>query len=297
MNVYDMINTRIMELLQQNIVPWHRPWNNQTSFPMNLISKRPYKGINVWLTACQQYESPYWLTYKQATELGGHVKRGMKSTPVIYFQMLDKKDSVSTDGDTGTNGKIPLLKYYSVFNTDQCEGITIPELPTTTTIFNPIQTAEEIIFNMPNKPLIQHMGNKATYNVRTDTVTLPPQTAFESPEEYYSTAYHELTHATMAEHRLNRKASIQVHKFGDEDYSKEELVAEMGAAFLCGHTGIGQKTLINSVAYLQGWLKALKNDKTLLIHAAAQGQKAADYILNLHPDHQEEPPAILSSMR
>ena len=116
MNVYDMINSRILELLGTGTIPWHRPWNSQASVPKNLISKKPYRGINVWLTACQQYESPYWLTYKQTTELGGHVKRGMKSTPVIYFQMLDKKDSVSTDGETSTNGKIPLLKYYSVFN-------------------------------------------------------------------------------------------------------------------------------------------------------------------------------------
>jgi len=288
MNVYDMINNRIMELLSQGTIPWRKPWNSQANFPKNLISKKHYKGINVWLTACQQYESPYWLTFKQATELGGHVKRGMKSTPVIYFQMLDKKDAVSTDGETSTNGKIPLLKYYSVFNTDQCEGIPVPELPTTTSIFNPIQKAEEIIANMPNLPLIQHMGNKATYNVRTDTITLPAQTAFESPEEYYSTCFHELTHSTMAEHRLNRKASIQVHKFGDEEYSKEELVAEMGAAFLCGHTGIEQKTLTNSVAYLQGWMKSLQNDKTILISSASLGQKAADYILNVQPEVQEE---------
>ena len=131
------------------------------------------------------------------------------------------------------------------------------------------------------KPLIQHMGNRACYNPRSDTVTLPLQTAFQSPEEYYSTAFHELTHSTMHEDRLNRKVTGQVHTFGDEEYSKEELVAECGASFLCGHAGIVQRTIENSAAYLAGWLKALKNDRTLLIHAAAQAQKASDYILNV----------------
>ncbi len=285
MNVYDLINARIIELLSQQLIPWHRPWNTQSNYPKNLVSKKPYRGINVWLTACHNYSSPYWVTFKQATELGGHVRKGMKSTPVIYFQMLDKVDTT----EEGANGKIPLLRYYSVFNSEQCEGITVPDPITSASIFDPIQKSETIIACMPAKPLIQHLGNKATYNVRTDTVTLPPPAAFAVAEEYYCTAYHELIHSTMAEHRLNRKASVQLHKFGDEEYSKEELVAEMGASFLCGHSGIENTTIENSAAYLAGWLKALKGDRTLLVHAAALAQKAADYILNItHHEDQSE---------
>jgi antirestriction protein ArdC len=142
-----------------------------------------------------------------------------------------------------------------------------------------LSTSTEKIMYFHNKPLIQHMGNRAYYNPLSDTVTLPPQIAFQSPEKYYATCFHELTHSTMHEDRLNRKVTAQVHSWGDEAYSKEELVAEMGASFLCGHTGIENMTIENSAAYLAGWLKALKNDRTLLIHAAAQAQKASDYIM------------------
>ncbi len=173
-----------------------------------------------------------------------------------------------------------MLRFYNLFNIEQTEGIAVPPATESNNPFTPIEQAELVIFNMPHKPLIQHMGNRATYNVRTDTVTLPQKHTFDSEEEYYSTAYHELCHSTMAEHRLNRRASIQVHKFGDEEYSKEELVAECGAAFLCGYSDIHNSTINNSVAYLQGWLRALKNDRTLLVHAAALAQKACDYILN-----------------
>ena len=134
---------------------------------------------------------------------------------------------------------------------------------------------------MPNKPLIEHMGNRAYYDPRHDAITLPKLTSFESAEEYYSTAFHELSHSTMHESRLDRKVKDEVHRFGNEDYSKEELVAEMGASFLCGHAGIENAVIENNAAYIQGWLKALKNDKSLLIHAAAQAQRSTDYILNV----------------
>jgi antirestriction protein ArdC len=167
-----------------------------------------------------------------------------------------------------------------VWNVQQTEGITYPELVTDTNFFAPIEAAEKIVAVMPNKPPIEHIGNRAFYNPRSDSVTLPKLTSFESAEEYYSTCFHELTHSTMHECRLDRKVKDEVHRFGDEGYSKEELVAEMGASFLCGHAGIENTTIENSAAYIQGWLKALKNDKTLLVLAAAQAQRSTDYILN-----------------
>lgn len=273
MNVYQIVTDRIIKMLEQGTVPWRKPWNVSSSMPRSLSTKKEYRGINMFLLACQQYGSPWWLTFNQIKERGGYVKQGQKASPIVFWKWIENDDSDEKQ-------KVPLLRYYNVFNVEQAEGITYPELQTETNAFAPIEAAEQIISNMPNKPLIQHMGNRAYYNPLSDTVTLPLQTAFQSPEEYYSTAFHELTHSTMAENRLNRKATTQVHKWGDDAYSKEELVAEMGASFLCGHSGIANITIENSAAYLAGWLRALKNDRTLLIQAAAQAQKASDYILN-----------------
>jgi antirestriction protein ArdC len=273
-----------MELLQQGTVPWRKPWNAQSNYPKNLISKKDYRGVNVFMLACMPFSSPYWLTFKQAQDKGGNVKRGQKSTPVIFWKWLDKNES---DNETSTNGKIPMLRYYSVFNIEQTEGIEAPPTNESINTFTPIEIAEQIIAGMPYKPEIKYGGNKASYSPMLDYVKLPEPTTFLSPEEYYSTAFHELTHATGHASRVGRIGVTQTNYFGSHEYSKEELVAEMGAAFLCGHAGIENTIIENSAAYIAGWLKALKNDKTLLIHAAAQAQKAADYILNI--SHQKDP--------
>lgn len=280
--VYDVINSRIIELLQQGTVPWRKTWHVETNNPKNLASKKEYRGINIFLLGCQEYSSPYWLTFKQCQDKGGHVRKGEKSTPVVFWKWIDRKDADDVDQEeTSSKGKVPLLRYYSVFNVEQVEGITVPPSPeTTSNPFSPINRAQEIIAGMPLPPDIRHGGNKACYSPMLDYVKLPIPEAFESPEEYYSTAFHELSHATGHASRVGRKGILEPSYFGSHEYSKEELVAEMGAAFLCGYAGIEQKVLENSAAYIQGWLKALKNDKALLVHAAAQAQKAADFILN-----------------
>jgi len=281
--VYDLINNRILELVEQGTIPWKRTWGTTGSNqPANLVSRKEYKGLNVFLLACMPYSSRYWLTYKQVQGRGGHVIKGSKSVPIIFWKWLDKKDGGGDGADTVTvNGKIPMLRYYSVFNLEQTEGIEAPPAPEIITQpFTPIERAEQIIADMPYRPEMKYGGGSASYSPTWDRVTLPVPEAFESPEEYYSTAFHELTHATGHARRVGRKGIQESNFFGSHEYSKEELVAEMGAAFLCGYTGIEQKTIANSAAYISGWLKALKNDKTLLVHAAAQAQKAADYILN-----------------
>jgi antirestriction protein ArdC len=288
-NVYEVINSRIMELLEGGTVPWRKPWNGQSNYPKNLISKKPYKGVNVFLLSCQQYGSPWWLTFNQVQEKGGHVIKGSKSTPVIFWKWLDRTDAMEADSEEARSGKIPLLRYYSVFNLDQTEGVKAPDPEETHNNFDPITRAEEIIATMPLRPEIKHGGNRAYYSPSLDYIQLPNQHTFDTIEEYYNTCFHELSHATGHTNRLGRKSILEPSYFGSHEYSKEELVAEMGAAFLCGYAGIVQKTIENSAAYLGGWLKALKNDKTLLIHAAAQAQKAADYILNVKPDVVEEP--------
>jgi antirestriction protein ArdC len=282
-NVYDMVNNKIMELLEAGTVPWHKPWQSTTSMPKNLISKKGYRGVNLFMLACQPYSSPYWLTYKQTAELGGHVKKGEKSTPVIFWKMLDMDDTAS---DKAT-GKIPLLRYYSVFNADQCEDITTPPIEEASNPFTPIETAENIILGMPMLPEIKYGGGRAYYSPTLDYIQLPKKTAFDSVAEYYNTLFHECCHASGHAKRLARKSMLEPSYFGSHEYSKEELVAETGAAFLCGHAGIENCTIENSAAYIQGWLRALKGDRTLLVHAAAQGHKAADYILNVQPEELE----------
>jgi len=271
-NVYQIITDRIIKQLEAGVAPWRKPWNAKTSFPRNLVSGRPYRGINVFLLLSGQYQSPFWMTFKQAAERGGNVRRGEHATPVIFW----KRGEVE---DTETGEKFPtfLLRYYSVFNVAQVEGIT--DAPTNET--ETTTPAETIIDQMPTRPPIKHGFRQAFYDPQADTVNLPNAEMFNSKEHYFSTAFHELIHATGHQSRLNRhEAGTQ---FGSESYSKEELIAEMGAAFLCGHAGIAETTLDNSAAYLGGWIQRLKSEPRLIISAAAAAQKAADYILGVKP--------------
>jgi len=285
--VTDVVNQRIMTLLESGTVPWRTTWNAVSNQPKNMVSKKEYRGINVFLLACMPYASPYWMTFKQVQDKGGHVIKGSKSVPVIFWKWIDRKDAGSDDIDTvPVNGKIPMLRYYSVFNLDQIEGIPIP--PATDTIINtftPIERAERIIAGMPLPPEIKYGGGQPAYHPTWDVVKMPEREAFESSEEFYGTLYHELSHATGHQKRVGRKGITEPSFFGSHLYSKEELVAEMSAAFLCGHSGI-ERTIENSAAYIAGWLKALKNDKTLLIQAASQAQKASDFILNRKEDSE-----------
>ena len=287
--VYEVVNQRIMELLEQGTVPWRKTWNVATNQPKNLISKKEYRGINVFMLACMPFASPYWLTFKQCHDKGGQVKKGAKATPVVFWKWLDRKDA-TTEGDAEAiagNGKIPMLRMYNVFNLDQVKNIEAP--PSTEPIvntFTPIESAAQIVANMPMRPEIKHGGCSASYSPMLDYVKLPKPEAFESAEEYYCCALHELSHSTGHAKRVGRKGILEPSFFGSHEYSKEELVAEMSACFLCGYAGIEQTTIVNSAAYIQGWLRSLRNDKTLLIQAAAQAQKSSDYILNI--THQED---------
>ncbi|MEA5115674.1 MAG: zincin-like metallopeptidase domain-containing protein [Geobacteraceae bacterium] len=285
MNVYEIINKRIIDLLERGTIPWKKPWNVANGIPVNLVSKKEYRGVNVFMLACQQYGSPYWMTFKQIKEKGGYVRQGEKATPVIFWKWLDRNDA--DDDPEGKNGKVPLLRYYNVFNLEQTEGIPIPEPEVINNPLNSIEKAEQIITGMPLKPDIYHGGNKACYSPSQDTIHLPNQHSFLSPEEYYCTAFHELIHSTGHTSRIGRKSILEPTYFGSHEYSKEELVAEMGAAFLCGYAGIEQNTLENSASYIQGWLKVLKKDMTLLVHASAQAQKGADYILKRKGGEEE----------
>jgi len=278
MKVYENITNRIIEKLEAGIIPWHKPWQSVEGMPKNVISQKEYRGINIFMLAVQGYESPYWLSFKQVTEIGGNVKKGEKGTPIVFWNWINHVD------DEENEKNIPFMRYYTVFNVAQCENIDagkIPVLPTIHNDFDHIAECEAIIVGMLNCPEIQQGKQRASYNPLSDIISMPRFDSFDTAEEYYSTLFHELTHSTGHASRLNRLKN-NISRFGDSDYSKEELVAEMGAAFLCGFTGIENITLDNSAAYVQGWLKALKDDKKLVIIAGAQAQKAADYILRVN---------------
>jgi len=278
MKVSEIITDRIIEKLEAGVIPWHKPWHSIEGMPKNLITKKEYRGINVFLLAMQCYESPYWLSFKQAQELGGIVKKDEKGTPVVFWNWLNQVDEEGNEKD------VPFMRYYTVYNIAQCENIDeskILAIPSVHNEFDHITACEAIIVNMPNCPDIQQGKQRASYNPLSDIVSIPCFGSFDTAEEFYSTLFHELTHSTGHENRLNR-LNNNISRFGDAEYSKEELVAEMGAAFLCGFSGIENITINNSVAYIQGWLTALKDDRKLVIMAAAQAQKAADYILRVN---------------
>jgi antirestriction protein ArdC len=269
-SVYSIVTEQILKQLESGVAPWHRPWTTET--PKNLSSGRPYRGLNVFLLASNGYGSPYWLTYKQAIERGGHVRKSEHGTRIVFWK-IGTREIEDADGDTVERKSI-VLRYYTVFNVEQCEGIAAPK---SSPIVNPIEECERIVQQMPYPPAIEH-DSRAWYRPTIDTLGMPSRNAFNSAEEYYSTLFHELTHSTSHPKRLGREGIEKLNTFGSESYSKEELIAEMGAAMLCGVAGIERKTLSNSTAYLKSWINVLKTDSRMVVSAASQAQKAADYI-------------------
>jgi len=283
--VYKIITDRIISLLKKGTVPWHQTWKNPQEanpFPKNFVTQKEYRGINVFILASASYSNPYWLTFKQAKSLGGKIRKGEHGFPCIFWKWIDGKDE-----DEGMDKKIPLLRYYTVFNISQCEGIEIPEQDNTIK-WDPIEKFEKIIEDMPNPPTIIDEAKRPYYHPGYDVIRLPNKELFESAEEYYCVLGHELIHASGHPDRLGRDSIVDMCPYGSTGYSKEEIVAEMGVCFLCGYTGIENKTIKNSTAYISGWLQAFNNDKKMVIIAASQAQKAVDYILGKIGVNKEE---------
>jgi len=279
-SVYEVITQRIIYQLESGVAPWHKPWKarGKSGLPRNLVSGHEYRGINVWILLSSGYASPYWLTFRQAKELGGHVRQGATGLPVVYWKFGTREVQ---DEDEIIEKRSVLCRYYTVFNVEQCGGIPRPEKHTEPAPeLNPIEACANVVNGWATKPNIQHGGDQASYHKLQDCVRMPIMANFDGVEEYYSTLFHELTHSTGHPGRLNRSTLMDAESFGDEQYSREELVAEMGAAFLCGITGIENKTINNSSSYLQSWLLVLRSDSRLVLVAAGQAQKAADLILS-----------------
>lgn len=281
MDVYQIITDRIIARLEAGVVPWQRPWGGADQQPRNAISHRPYRGINTFLLAAAGYGSPWWLTWRQADQLGGVVRKGEHGTPVAFWKWLDPKPDQNLDPDADEPKGRPLLRYYTVFNAQQCDGLPPAKVPLTAppdATFDPIPTAAAIVAAMPHPPTIRHGGNRAFYRAGSDTVTVPPPEAFAPPTAYYETMFHELIHSTGHKSRLHRP-DLGRAGFGSDPYAREELVAAMGAAFLCGHAGILMSTEPNTASYIGEWLRRLRHDRRLVVTAASAAQKAADFIL------------------
>lgn len=271
-SVYEIVTGKIIEKLDRGIIPWRKPWNSNPA--VNWVTQKPYRGLNQMLLDPGEYA-----TWNQIKKAKGKVKKGAKSEIVTFYKLFELDDQY--DENTGEKKKIPLLRYYRVFNVQDCEGIEPKQQEPETYRHNPIEEAEKIIEGYQDAPLITFAPNRAFYVPIDDTVSIPHKEDFQNIEDYYNTFFHELIHSTGHEKRLNRKSITSLASFRSHEYSREELVAEIGAAMLCGQVGIEKETLENTVAYVQSWLSALKNDKQMVIYAASQAQKAADHILGI----------------
>ncbi len=277
-NVYELVTNRIIEQLENNIVPWEKPWSGTLDGAFNRVSKKPYSILNQMLL---KYNGEY-ATFKQWQELGGHIRKAEKSEIIVFWKMYPIKEK--QDDGTEIIKTIPLLKYINVFHISQVDGVE-PLKQKVTHDIEPIDKAEKILNDYWNREniTIEHVkGDKAFYSPMFDKIQLPLFEQFKQSEEYYSTAFHESVHSTMKTSRCNRQEDRKgkVVSFGSEEYSKEELVAEVGSAQLMNIVGIETtKSFRNSTAYIQSWLKVLRNDNKFIVSASSKAEKAVNYIL------------------
>jgi len=286
----EALTDEIIARLEKGVVPWRKPWVSRR--PRNLITKRLYRGYNIFLLGLKGREQPYWCTRKAAESKGGRIKESEKKNPAAVFVWLP-----ATVKKTALPDGVMVRRYprtylcHELYNVEQTEGLErfVPETPRRE--FLPVEKAEEIVRGMPHKPRVGYDGCGAFYSPIRDEIRMPARRDFESSEEYYSTLFHEFVHATGHESRLSRQSLTRASRFGDHSYSFEELVAEMGAALLCGEAGISPQTVDNSAAYIGGWLKKLEDNRLLLLQAAALGHKAFDFVTGGNPtreDHEQE---------
>jgi len=276
---HDFVTDTIIAALENGVMPWRREWNQTkvrygTSMPHNAATGRAYSGINVFLLAIAGMaygNDPRWLTYKQAADCGGNVKKGERGNSVVFYGSAPDKKGIAAGNE---DAKYMFLKYFSVFNVAQCEGLDESKLSKLLpeSARNLPENAAELIDALGAK--VSHGHSKACYSPSLDQVMMPDAESFTSEDAYFSTLTHELTHWTGAGHRLKRDMS---GAFGSESYAYEELVAELGAAFLCCDYGI-DNTLSNSAAYIGFWIAKLKGDNKFIFRATSHARKALDYM-------------------
>ena len=280
-NIYEEITNRIIKQLENGEIPWHKPWSGVASGAYNRVSKKPYSLLNQMIL---EHDGEY-ATYKQWSDLGGKVRKGEKSEIVVFWKILQVEEVV--------NGKlekksIPLLKYINVFHVSQVDGIEPKDVKPVE--HKPVEEAEKIkidYMDRENIDIKEVVSDKAFYSPMKDYIQVPCKEQYKDIMEFYSTLFHEMIHSTGHRDRLGRlDSSTKLASFGSEDYSKEELIAEIGSAFLMNHIGIETaKTFKNSAAYIQSWLKVLKNDNRFIVSASSKAEKAMKYILGTCVDN------------
>lgn len=275
-DIYEMVTDRIIEQLEKGYIPWQRPWQGFNKGAYNRISNKPYSLLNQMTL---QHTGEY-ATFKQWTELGGHIRKGEKAE-IVTFWKIQQIEEENEDGEKIIK-QLPLLRYYNVFHISQVEGVEPKNIDLNE--LQPIEEAERIkteYMKREHIKILEKVTDKAFYSPSLDYIQVPCKEQYQNIEEFYSTLFHEMTHSTGHKNRLDREDVKDCMYFGSENYSKEELCAELGSAFLINKLGIASsKSFTNSTAYIQSWLRVLKNDKKFIISASSRAEKAVKYILN-----------------
>lgn len=278
--IYQMVTDRIVEQLEKGVVPWEKSWVSVGGIPRNLITNFAYKGINRFLLA--GFDNPYFITFNQLKKIGGRVRKGEKASMIVFWKIHEYKE-IPLGGEEEVEKKKYLLRYYNVFNISQCENLTHKRLEELKEVqehqreIKHIDEAEAIVNRYQTKPEIRHGKPNAYYSPKDDYIGLPDRNLFNDDDNYYAVLFHEMIHSTGHKNRLNRLKEESENVAHKESYGKEELVAEMGAGFLCGIAGI--EHVEHCASYLQNWIDTLNGDVSLLVKAGSQAQKATDYIL------------------
>jgi antirestriction protein ArdC len=288
--VYEIVTQRILDAIEKGVAPWRVPWKKGpgSGLPRSMSTARPYRGINVFLLGLQGlgagYVSPWWGTYNHVSELGGQVRKGEKATPVVFWSVKERQDDLD---EAGRPERYFVLRYYRVFNAEQADGLPERFYPKAEEAEQAAPSeaqarAEEAVgrylARAPSLTFTHARAGRAYYSAREDLVNVPSIAEHVSADEYYSTTFHELAHSSGHPSRLGRPGVGEPHRFGDEEYSREELVAELASAMVQGTVGICS-TVEPSAAYLAHWAEVLKGDPRLIVAAAGAAQKAADYVL------------------
>jgi antirestriction protein ArdC len=288
-DVYQTITNHILDIMEQGTGPWEMPWYHANAMPLNVESGKPYRGVNIlslWCASLKKgYSIGYWGTFNQWKTKGAAVRKGEKACPVVLYKPIEREE---TNQETGKREMVEtfIARLYWVFNADQVDGWEAPTVQSTGTP-ETIQQAE--VFFANTKARLVYDGGRAFYSPLQDQITMPEKSCFidtthsTATENYYSTLFHELTHWTGHDDRLNRNL---ISRFGEDSRAMEELIAELGAAFLCAQLGVSPAPREDHAAYLASWLKALKNDKHAVFTAASKASQAVEYLNDLQPENQ-----------
>jgi len=275
--MYAAVADQIIGFLDRGTIPWRKPWHSTSGIPANALTRKPYRGVNVLLLGLSRYRDHRWLTYRQAVELGGNVRRGESSTEVVFWKPPEPQRGDEEDSEAG---RFPILRTYRVFNAEQCDGLSLPptQLELESRLIDRVPRAEGVLRYMPDPPTVREGEVSAWYAPGEDIVGIPLIGSFVSADAFYATLFHELGHATGHARRLGRPGISDTTRFGSAEYGREELVAELASAFVCATIGLDNSLVDNAAAYVAGWLKALRDDPRMVVVAAGQAQRAADWM-------------------